>query len=64
MADIEQLKKARYELAEMYSGVRFHGVKGKNYWSKWLEKNDWFFDTCQSAIAETLKQREIESSQL
>ena len=59
MPDIENLKLARRELAEMYSGVRFHGENGKQYWIKWISKNDWFFDLFQNLIAEELKRQEV-----
>jgi len=52
---ILKLQKAHHELAEMYSGVRYHGENGKRYWIKWLADNDWFFDICQAAIAAELK---------
>ena len=59
MIDKKELETARHELYEMYSGVRFHGEKGKQYWVNWLSKNDWFFDICQTLIIEEIKRKEV-----
>lgn len=54
----ENLKRLKHELKEMYEGTRYRGMKGRQYWAKWLCDNEWFFENINQLINENIKEVE------